>query len=239
MLFSNFQGQIHDEKKALTEGAVPGTLTPPWKGGGLVWKSFFDDHLEDILGEGGSSDAQDQIIYEDGSSYFDNKVEQDQNTEEDPEYPWLPATDPNERLEQLEDPKQWVEQGKKKKKMCIFCSPERAQFPLEPMNVNLLLRFMNPSGFIKPRKKTGLCRTMQSRVARTIKHARNIGVFSYRKGVFTIEDPTRAVQTEYYARLKKERESLIYGSEQEGGEFDTAMISELDKEGDQKEAERE
>jgi ribosomal protein S18 len=237
MLFSNFQGQIDDEKKAFSEGAVPGTLTPPWKGGGLVWKSFFDDHLEDILGEGGASDAQDQIIYEDGSSDFDNKIEQDQNTEEDPEYPWLPATDPNERLEQLEDPKQWVEQGKKKKKMCIFCSPERAQFPLEPMNVNLLLRFMNPSGFIKPRKKTGLCRTMQSRVARTIKHARNIGVFSYRKGVFTIEDPTRAVQTEYYARLKKERESLIYGSEQEGGEFD--MISELDKEGDQKEAERE
>jgi ribosomal protein S18 len=56
----------------------------------------------------------------------------------------------------------------------------RDQFPLEPMNVNLLLRFMNPSGFIKPRNKTGLCRTMQQRVARTIKHARTLGLFSYR-----------------------------------------------------------
>jgi ribosomal protein S18 len=236
LLFSNVQGQIDDEKKVFNEGAVPGTLTPPWKGGSLVWKAFFDDHLEDILGEGGNSDAQDQVVYEDGSSYFDNKTEQDANTEENPEYPWLPATDPNERLEQLEDPKQWNEQGKKKKKECIFCSPERAQFPLEPMNVNLLLRFMNPSGFIKPRKKTGLCRTMQSRVARTIKHARNIGVFSYRKGVFTIEDPTRAVQTEYYARLKKERESLIYGSEHEGSEFEEMQV---DDEEEKKEAERE
>lgn len=120
--------------------------------------------------------------------------------EEDPEYPWLPANDPNERLEQLEDPKQWVEQGKKKKKMCIFCSPERAQFPLEPMNVNLLLRFMNPSGFIKPRKKTGLCRTMQSRVARTIKHARNIGVFSYKSKFFIITEAIIYFLPNFYRR---------------------------------------
>lgn len=97
------------------------------------------------------------------------------------------------------------------------------------MNVNLLLRFMNPAGYIKPRSKTGLCGTMQRRVARTIKHARNLGLFQYKsmldwfilldmshspEGQFTINDPTFEVKQDYESRLKAANQ----GDEDEQGE---------------------
>lgn len=203
LIYSNIHGKLEEEKKVFTEGRIPGTLTPPWQGGGQVWKAFFEDHLNDFLGKTLDSDSYNEVIFEDGTTLADERTPPDHAFDEDPEYPFLPPTDLNEKLEQMEDPRAWQQDTKtKKKKTCIFCSPERHQFPLEPMNVNLLLRFMNPSGYIKPRSKTGLCGTMQRRVARTIKHARNLGLFQYKKGQFTINDPTFEVKQDYESRLK-------------------------------------
>jgi len=44
---------------------------------------------------------------------------------------------------------------------CLFCGPYRHHFPLEPMNVPLLMRFLNTSGKILGRRSTGLCTTHQ------------------------------------------------------------------------------
>jgi len=56
------------------------------------------------------------------------------------------------------------------------------------MNVPLLLKFMSNAGFIKNRHDNGLCKKMQSRVERTIKHARALGLFSYKDG-FAVRNP--------------------------------------------------
>jgi len=57
------------------------------------------------------------------------------------------------------------------------------------MNVPLLTKFMSTSGTILSRKVNGLCKTMQSRITRTIKNARALGVFSYKHGTFSIRNP--------------------------------------------------
>lgn len=57
------------------------------------------------------------------------------------------------------------------------------------MNVPLLTRFMTSAGFIKQRRQTALCKKHQSRVGRTIKQARTLGLFSYKHGAFTVKNP--------------------------------------------------
>eukprot|EP01129_Flabellula_baltica_P003012 TRINITY_DN12876_c0_g1_i1.p1 TRINITY_DN12876_c0_g1~~TRINITY_DN12876_c0_g1_i1.p1 ORF type:complete len:895 (+),score=274.86 TRINITY_DN12876_c0_g1_i1:372-2687(+) len=81
---------------------------------------------------------------------------------------------------------------------CIFCSGENNSYPLEPMNVPLLLRYMNRFGFIKPKRMTGLCSKMQRRVARTINQARNLGLFSYKYGRFEVLYPLVEKDTPLY-----------------------------------------
>jgi len=66
---------------------------------------------------------------------------------------------------------------------------------------------MTTAGFIKARKHTGLCKKMQSRVARTIKHARALGLFSYKYGIFRIMNPLET--SSIYHREKQE--SKEYG----------------------------
>lgn len=78
------------------------------------------------------------------------------------------------------------------------------------MNIPLLMKFMTPGGFIKKRKHTGLCKTMQSRVARTIKQARTLGLFSY-KGIlgWTLSYPqgqTFTVKNPMITHLEEEDE---------------------------------
>lgn len=68
-------------------------------------------------------------------------------------------------------------------------SPDRHQYPLEPMNVPLLTQYMTSAGFIKQRRQTALCKKHQARVARTIKQARTLGLFSYKHGSFTVKNP--------------------------------------------------
>jgi len=48
---------------------------------------------------------------------------------------------------------------------------------------------------------------MQGRVARTIKHARNIGIFQYKRSMFAINDPTSEVSKKYQDTKKRFTES--------------------------------
>jgi len=73
---------------------------------------------------------------------------------------------------------------------CLFCSPQSHLYPLEPMNIPLLTQFMSTSGSILPRRVNGLCKKMQSRITRTIKYSRTLGLFSYKHGTFTIRNPS-------------------------------------------------
>jgi len=74
---------------------------------------------------------------------------------------------------------------------CLFCSRHSHEFPLEPMNIPLLTKFMTTAGEILPRHTNGLCKKMQSKVAHTIKHARSLGLFSRSHGIFQVKNPAR------------------------------------------------
>jgi len=121
---------------------------------------------------------------------------------------------------------------------CVFCSPYSHLFPLEPMNIPLLTQFMTTSGTILPRRVNGVCKKIQSRVSRTIKHSRTLGLFSYKKGTFTIHNPayidnyhTGEKENPDYSEMEKE-----YNEERsKGDEFslteedvDETEISEVD-----------
>lgn len=71
---------------------------------------------------------------------------------------------------------------------CLFCSEHRHRFPLDPMNVPLLARHMNASGQILPRTATGLCKRHQAKLARTIKHARHLNLFTHKKSIYRINN---------------------------------------------------
>mmetsp|Transcript_12767 Transcript_12767/g.17615 ORF Transcript_12767/g.17615 Transcript_12767/m.17615 type:complete len:432 (-) Transcript_12767:338-1633(-) len=71
--------------------------------------------------------------------------------------------------------------------LCRFCVEGSHYF--DALNVPLLTRFMTKAGRIIPRKYTGLCGKHQRKVAKTIKMARNMGIFSYKKGDFQIHSP--------------------------------------------------
>jgi len=81
------------------------------------------------------------------------------------------------------------------------------------MNVPLLLKFMSSAGFIKNRHDNGLCKKMQARVARTIKHARALGLFSYKGGRFTVRNPAPVPWA--FREPPKELEHEMGGKEEE------------------------
>jgi hypothetical protein len=37
-------------------------LTPPWVGGDLVWKSFFDDHLSDFVSKTIEGEGSEEVV---------------------------------------------------------------------------------------------------------------------------------------------------------------------------------
>ena len=71
---------------------------------------------------------------------------------------------------------------------CLFCSVHRHRFPLEPMNVPLLARHMTSSGQILPRTATGLCKRHQAKMAKTIKQARHLNLFIYKRSEYRINN---------------------------------------------------
>lgn len=78
---------------------------------------------------------------------------------------------------------------------CLFCSTHRHRFPLEPMNVPLLARHMTTNGTILPRSATGLCKRHQSKMSRTIKQARHMNLFTYKKSLYRINNVFKDVST--------------------------------------------
>jgi small subunit ribosomal protein S18 len=81
-----------------------------------------------------------------------------------------------------------AEQALEQKK-CVVCWCRNEAPPLDPLNVHLLLKFMNVEGRILPRRQTKLCAKFQRRVNRTIRRAKHLGLFSYKHGRFTVIDP--------------------------------------------------
>lgn len=78
---------------------------------------------------------------------------------------------------------------------CLFCSTHRHRFPLEPMNVPLLARHMTTNGTILPRSATGLCKRHQAKMSRTIKQARHMNLFTYKKSLYRINNVFKDVST--------------------------------------------
>lgn len=77
---------------------------------------------------------------------------------------------------------------------CLFCSSHRHAFPLEPMNVPLLARHMTTNGQILPRQATGLCKRHQAKLAKTIKQARHLNLFTHKKSEYRINNVFKPVQ---------------------------------------------
>lgn len=63
---------------------------------------------------------------------------------------------------------------------CFFCQNNN-QPEIDIKNTSLLERFISSGGKIRPRKKTGLCRLHQRRIAKAIKKARQLGFLPYVK----------------------------------------------------------
>jgi small subunit ribosomal protein S18 len=60
---------------------------------------------------------------------------------------------------------------------CYFC--QKGVREIDFKNVEPLKRFISATGKIKPRKKTGLCRLHQKKIAKAIKKARLLGLISF------------------------------------------------------------
>jgi len=59
---------------------------------------------------------------------------------------------------------------------CYFCKQNIKEVDFK--EVDLLKKFITGLGKIKSRKKTGLCKYHQRRIAQAIKRARNLGLLS-------------------------------------------------------------
>jgi len=76
------------------------------------------------------------------------------------------------------------------RRSCYFCElRSHDPYTLDAMNPGLLMKFMTSLGKIMPRRYTGCCAVHQRRVSRTIKHAINLGTFSFRNGEFSVISP--------------------------------------------------
>jgi len=74
---------------------------------------------------------------------------------------------------------------------CYFCQYEmvsKEHYRFDAMNVPLYSRFLSLFGSILPRTITGNCAKHQRKVARAVKKARHMGLYSYRNG-FAINSP--------------------------------------------------
>jgi len=70
---------------------------------------------------------------------------------------------------------------------CLLC--QDPHWRVEPINIPFLKLYLNESGDIIPRYYSGNCSKHQKKIARTIKHAKSLGLISYKKGSFTVIDP--------------------------------------------------
>ena len=64
-----------------------------------------------------------------------------------------------------------------KPKFCQFCADKN--LAIDDKNVELMTRFVNETGKIRPRRQTGTCARHQREVAKAIKNARHIALIPF------------------------------------------------------------
>jgi len=78
-------------------------------------------------------------------------------------------------------------------KGCHFCEIRKETRKKKPefdaMNVPLWSQYLNSLGHILPKRITGNCSKHQRQVARVVRKARDMGLFTYKKSVFEIVNP--------------------------------------------------
>ena len=62
-------------------------------------------------------------------------------------------------------------------KFCQFCTDKSIQ--IDYKNIELLSRFINETGKIRPRRQTGTCAKHQREVAKAIKNARHLALLPF------------------------------------------------------------
>jgi len=70
-------------------------------------------------------------------------------------------------------------------KYCQFCSDKN--LTIDYKNVEVLSRFINETGKIRPRRQTGTCAKHQREIAKAIKNARHIALLPF-EGDFWVEN---------------------------------------------------
>ncbi|KAL6046728.1 30S ribosomal protein S18 [Balamuthia mandrillaris] len=140
---------------------------------------------EDDLNEDENEDAEeDEEGEEEGAEFAEGGVEEgsgemENNAEEGgAKGGYLEAHDEEDRKPQFV-----------RQKSCVFCRPFWARPELDPMNVPLLMSFMTGTGLIFPKRVSGCCAKHQRKLAKTIKRARNMGIFHNKRGGFAVENP--------------------------------------------------
>jgi small subunit ribosomal protein S18 len=61
----------------------------------------------------------------------------------------------------------------------ISCSSAQIRIAIDYKNVELMTRFVNETGKIRPRRQTGTCAKHQREVAKAIKNARHIALIPF------------------------------------------------------------
>ncbi|NSW51999.1 MAG: 30S ribosomal protein S18 [Anaerolineae bacterium] len=69
-------------------------------------------------------------------------------------------------------------------KVCQFCTDEAVK--IDYKDTDLLRRYINEDGKIRPRRQTGTCAKHQRAIAREVKRARHIALLPFTEG--TLED---------------------------------------------------
>jgi len=62
-------------------------------------------------------------------------------------------------------------------KVCQFCTDKNIE--IDYKDVNLLQRYIDDTGKIRPRRHTGTCAKHQRAIAKAIKNARHIGLLPF------------------------------------------------------------
>lgn len=78
-----------------------------------------------------------------------------------------------ERGERGERPRRFVSRPK----FCQFCSDKN--LVIDYKNVELMSRYINETGKIRPRRQTGACAKHQREVAKAVKNARHIALLPF------------------------------------------------------------
>jgi small subunit ribosomal protein S18 len=69
-----------------------------------------------------------------------------------------------------------------KPKFCQFCADKN--LVIDYKNVELMTRFINETGKIRPRRQTGTCAKHQREVAKAIKNARHIALIPFEGDIY-------------------------------------------------------